>query len=222
MRPRLLVLDDYEDQLSPAPAMSRLRELAEVTVRSSPLGPSDRDDLSDCQVLLALRERTRLDEAFLEECPQLELVLQTGGHAYHLDAVAATRRGIVVALGRRATRPMVVVPELAFGFMLGLIRGLHPLTTQMSQGAWPQVMGRSLSGRTLGVLGYGRHGRAVARIAAAFGMRVVAWDRGSTYQTDDPDVERLALEDLLAGSDIVSIHLRLSDASRGLLTPHIG
>jgi D-3-phosphoglycerate dehydrogenase len=216
-RPRLLVLDDYEGQLAAAPAMSRLRAMAAVTVRDRPLGPSDRADLTDCQVLLALRERTRLDETFFGACSCLELVLQTGGHAYHLDAEAATRRGIVVALGRRVTRPMVVVPELVFGFMLGLIRGIYPLTAQMSQGAWPQAMGRSLAGRTLGILGYGRHGRAVGRIASAFGMHAVAWDRGASYPADDAGVKRLSLDDLLAHSDIVSIHLRLSDASRGLL-----
>jgi len=134
---------------------------------------------------LALRERTRLDEKFFAACANLELVLQTGGHAYHLDETAATRRGILVALGRRVTRPMVVVPELAFGLMIGLIRKIHPLTTQMLKGEWPQSMGGSLVGRTLGILGCGRHGRPVARIAAAFGMKIIAWDRGASYKMDD-------------------------------------
>jgi phosphoglycerate dehydrogenase-like enzyme len=216
-RIRLIVLDDYEGQLTGAPAMSRLRKLADVVVLDRPLYPSDLPDLKNYQVLMALRERTQLDEKFFAACTNLELVLQTGGHAYHLDKAAATKRGIIVALGRRVIRPTVVVPELAFGFMLGLIRRIHPLTTQMSKGEWPQAMGGSLAGRTLGILGHGRHGRPVARIAAAFGMNVVAWDRGSSYETDDPRVKRMSLEDLLAGSDIVSVHLRLSEESRGLL-----
>ena len=197
--------------------MSRLRKLAEVTILDRPIKPADLQDLKDFQVLLALRERTRLDESFFAACTNLELVLQTGGHAYHLDEAAATERGIVVALGRRATQPTVAVPELAFAFMLGLIRNVHPLTTRMSNGEWPQSMGGTLAGRTLGILGYGRHGRPIARIAAAFGMKIVAWNRGSSYKMDDPDMRRLSLDDLLACSDVVSIHLRLSEESRGLL-----
>ncbi len=215
--PRLLVLDDYEGQLSAAPAMTRLRKLAEVTILNHPLNTDDMHKLKYFQILLALRERSRLDENIFRYCDNLELILQTGGHAYHLDEAAATKRGIVVALGRRATRPMVVVPELAFGFMLGLIRNLHPLTTQMSNGGWPLSMGSSLAGRTLGILGYGRHGQPVARIAKTFGMKIIAWDRGSSSKTIDLNVMRLPLDDLLACSDIVSIHLRLSEESRGLI-----
>lgn len=78
-------------------------------------------------------------------------------------------------------------------------------------------MGSSLAGRTLGILGYGRHGRPVARIAKAFDMNVIAWDRGPSYRSNDLGMVRMPLDDLLAGSDIISIHLRLSDESRGLI-----
>ena len=214
---RLVVLDDYEGQLAAAPAMSRMRDQADVTIFDRPVQSSDRPVLVKTRVLMALRERTRLDERFLDACPRLELVLQTGGHAYHLDRAAATARGIVVALGRRVTRSRVVVPELVFGFMVGLVRQIYPLTAQMQQGQWPRAMGGCLAGRTLGILGCGRIGRPVARIAAAFGMKVTAWDRGSGYNIDDPNVQRMPLDELLAGADIVSVHLRLSDESRGLL-----
>ena len=215
--PKLLVLDDYEGQLAIAPAMKRLRELADVTILNYPLAADDMDQLRRFQVLLTLRERTQLDEKLFKFCDNLELVLQTGGHAYHLDKTVATERGIIVALGRRVTRPMVVVPELVFGFMLGLIREIYPLTTQMSNGAWPMSMGSSLAGRTLGILGFGRHGQPVARIGKAFDMNVIAWDRGSSYSSNELGVLRMPLDDLLARSDIVSIHLRLSDESRGLI-----
>lgn len=215
--PRLIVLDDYEGQMAASPAMSRLRQLAEVTILDRPINAIDRQMLRHFQILLALRERTRLDEHFFAACANLELVLQSGGHAYHVDEAAATRRGIVVALGRRAIQPTVAVPELAFAFMLGLIRHIYPLTTQIAQGEWPQSIGGSLAGRTLGILGYGRHGRPVARIAAAFGMQIVVWDRGSAGKIDDPALRRLPLDDLLACSDVVSIHLRLSEESHGLL-----
>jgi D-3-phosphoglycerate dehydrogenase len=82
MRPRLLVLDDYEGRIASAPAMARLRELAEVTVLDRPLRDGELDGLAGVRVLLAIRERTRLDANLLERLPDLELVLQTGGHAY--------------------------------------------------------------------------------------------------------------------------------------------
>ena len=214
---QLIVLDDYEGELAAAPAMSRLRELATVHVLDRPLELDD-SRLRDVEVLLALRERTTLDARFFEACPNLELVLQTGGHAYHIDQDAASRQGIVIALGRRVTRPTVVIPELVFALMLALVRQIHPLATEMQNGSWPELIGGSLAGRTLGILGYGRLGRPVARLAEAFGMRVVAWDRGRISPGADAfDVKRLSLRELLPISDVVTIHLRLSDESRGLL-----
>jgi phosphoglycerate dehydrogenase-like enzyme len=219
MRPRLLVLDDFEGRIAGAPAMARLRELAEVAVLDRPLADGDLDRLAGVRVLLAIRERTRLDEALLERLPELELVLQTGGHAYHVDQQAATGRGVVVALSRRARMASASVPELTFGLMLAVLRRIHPLAAELAAGAWPAAMGGTLAGRTLGVLGLGRHGRPVARIAAAFGMLVLAWDRdpGREYPDDEPVAERLPLDDLLARSDVVSIHLKLSPESTRLL-----
>jgi phosphoglycerate dehydrogenase-like enzyme len=218
IRPSLLVLDDYEGELAAAPAMERVRGLADVRVLDRPIGKTDAQLLEGVRILLALRERTTLDEPFFGACPDLELVLQTGGHAYHLDRAAATRRGIVVALGRRVTKPPVVVPELVFGLLLGLVRQICPLAAGMRSGGWPASIGGSLAGRTMGILGYGRHGRPVARLAEAFGMQVIAWDRQGTGPAADPfGVQRLPLDEVLARADVVSIHLRLSDDSRGLM-----
>lgn len=213
----LLVLDDYEGQIAAAPAMNDLRTLATVTILDRPLTAADNPALQASQVVLALRERTPLDERFFAAFPNLELILQTGGHAYHIDQAAATRRGIVIALGRRATQPTVAVPELTFAFMLGLMRRIYPLTSRMAQGEWAPAMGGTLAGRTLGILGYGRHGRPVAQIAAAFGMQVVVWDRTGADNAAEPAIQRLPLDALLACADVVSIHLRLSAESRGLL-----
>lgn len=216
-KPKLLVMDDYEGELDRSPAMRRLRELADVTILDHAI--YDFSILQDKQIILALRERTKLDNHFFEACPALELVLQTGGHAYHIEQSAATQGGILIALGRRVSKPTVVVPELALGFMLGLVRQIYPLTESMSKGKWRPSVGGSLAGRTLGILGYGRHGKPVARLAEAFGMKVIAWDRTSSGpKPDEFGVPRLPLDTLLAQADIVSIHLRLSDESRGLMS----
>jgi phosphoglycerate dehydrogenase-like enzyme len=214
----MIVLDDYEGELELAPAMMRLRQLVEVQILNRSIHPEDFHILKNIQILLALRERTTLNSQFFEACPNLELVLQTGGHAYHIDQNAASKQGIVIALGRRVSKPTVVIPELVYSLMLGLVRQIYPLTTEMHNGGWPQRIGESLAGRTLGILGYGRLGHPVARLGEAFGMKVVAWDRtGSSPESDPFGVMRLPLDDLLAISDVVSIHLRLSDESRGLL-----
>ena len=218
MKPNLLVLDDYEGALASAPAMQRLRQVADVTILDHPLTIHDQPQLQAAEILLALRERTSMDRAFFEQCPNLQLVLQTGGHAYHLDQGAATELGIIVALGRgRTTKPPIVVPELVFGLMLGLVRQIYRLHAEMAVGGWGESMGGALDGRTLGILGYGRHGRPVARLAEAFGMNVIAWQRDPQQRVDEFGVERLPLETLLSRADVVSIHLRLSEESRGLL-----
>lgn len=215
---RLLVLDDYEGVLANAPAMDRLREFADVTILSHPLTPNSYQQLNGYEILLTLRERTKMDTEFFASCTDVQLILQTGGHAYHLDSQAATERGIVVALGRGVQQPMVVVPELVFGLMIGVVRQIHALTDDMRGGGWSETIGKSLAGCTLGILGYGRHGQPVARLAEAFKMNVIAWDRTNTAPgVDAYGVERLDLDTLLGMSDIVSVHLRLSDESRGLL-----
>jgi phosphoglycerate dehydrogenase-like enzyme len=217
-KPALLILDDYEGELAKAPATARLRQLATVTILARPLEATDSHLLQKTQIILALRERTQMDATFFNCCPNLRLVLQTGGHAYHIDREAATQRGILIMLGRRVTKPMVVVPELVFALLLGLVKQLYPLTTEMRQGGWPQQIGGSLAGRTMGILGYGRHGQPVARLAEAFGMKVIAWDRtGTSPAIDEFGVQRLSLDSVLAEADVVSIHLRLSEESRGLL-----
>ena len=213
----LLVLDDYEGVLANAPAMAKMRQLANVTLFDHPLTSSDYDRLKEFKVIFALRERTKMDARFFDACSSLELVLQSGGHAYHVDQSAATKHGVVIALGRRNTKPLLVVPELTLGLMIGLVRQIYSLNADMAKGNWPASIGGTLAGRTLGILGYGRHGRPVARLAQAFGMKVIAWGRMGASAKDEHGVERVSLDDLLAQSDIVSIHLKLSDESRGLL-----
>ena len=229
---RMIVLDDYEGELAISPAMMRLRQLAEVQILDRPIHPDDHHILKDVQILLALRERTMLDGRFFEACPNLELVLQTGGHAYHIDQTAASKQGIVIALGRRVSKPTVVIPELVFSLMLGLVRQIYPLTTEMHNGRWPELIGGSLSGRTLGILGYGRLGHPVARLAEAFGMRVVAWDRNGSSRgaiVDEPALLEALRERRLAGAGLdvfctepLPQTSELRTMPNVLLTPHVG
>jgi phosphoglycerate dehydrogenase-like enzyme len=212
----LVVLDDREGLINRSPGAARMRELADVRVLDGSLDQLSDAELAEVQVLMPVRERTSLDAATLARMPALELVLQTGGHAYHLDTGYAAAHGIPVALGRRAYGPKAAIPELTFALAIDALRMIPQADRSMRNGEWKPFLGRTLSGRTLGILGYGRHGRNVARIAKAFGMTVRAWQRTPGQEATD-DVERLPLDELLAHSDVLSIHLKLTDESRGLL-----
>lgn len=216
-RPQVLILDDREGLVAGSPGVARMRELADVRILKHSLDSVPDEALAQVQVIMAIRERTQLDAATLDRLPSLELILQTGGHAYHLDAAHATGRNIPVTLGRRAFGPRAAVPELTFALAIAALRNIPAAHRSIVEGRWEPFMGRTLNGRTLGILGYGRHGKNVARIGAAFGMNVVAWKRDGTPSEDDGGVRRLSLDDLLAESDVVSIHLKLSAESRGLL-----
>jgi len=213
---KVVVLDDREGLIGRSPGVNRMRELADVRVLTGSLDQLTDAELADVQVLMPVRERTKLDAAALARMPSLELILQTGGHAYHLDTDYAADHGIPVALGRRAYGPKAAIPELTFALAIDALRMIPQADRSMRGGEWEPFLGRTLSGRTLGILGYGRHGVNVARIAKAFGMTVLAWQRTPGQRAAD-DVPRLPLEELLAQSDVLTIHLKLTDESRGLL-----
>jgi phosphoglycerate dehydrogenase-like enzyme len=224
-RPVLLVLDDREGLVRSAPGMKDLGAVCDVRVVDRPLADIHDGDLTNVRLLLAIRERTHLDAATLARFPRLELLLQTGNHTYHVDADELARRSIPVALGQRAQAVRAAVPELTLLLMLGCVRRLGEASMGMSRGEWPALLGRTLAGRRLGVLGLGRHGRRVGELCRALGMDVVGWDRAGerdgsatpSGRRGPDDITLLPLRVLLTTSDVVSVHLRLSDESRGLL-----
>jgi D-3-phosphoglycerate dehydrogenase / 2-oxoglutarate reductase len=218
MKPLLLVLDDWEGRIAASSCWIELRELVDIRFLTSPLEKVSDEDLLGVEFLMAIRERTALTAQVFARMPRLRLVLQTGGHAYHIDQAQVQKLGIVVALGRRAKAPLLSVPELTMAMMLGVMHLLPRAQKAMQVGEWPLLTGRTLSGRRLGILGLGRHGSRVAQIAkTAFNMDVVAWSRNGDLTSRPDNVTRLPLEELLHTSDVVSIHLRLSKESTGLL-----
>jgi phosphoglycerate dehydrogenase-like enzyme len=174
--------------------------------------------LGDYQALIALRERTKFDAPFFEAMPQLELIAQTGHHVYHLDMPAATKAGVLVGLGLGAAGQGFSTAELTIGLMLAIMRRIPQTDRAIRSGEWPLVLGRALRGKKLGILGLGRVGREVARIAQAFGMEVVAWGPTLTPERAQASGARyMDLDELLSAADVVSVHLTLSDTSRGLI-----
>jgi D-3-phosphoglycerate dehydrogenase / 2-oxoglutarate reductase len=218
MKPILLILDDWEGRIAVSACWKKLSGLVQTRFLSSPIDTVSDADLSGVNFLMAIRERTALTEGVFARLPQLKLVLQTGGHAYHIDQGEAQKRAILIALGRRAKAPLLSVPELSIAMMLGVMHMLPQAQQAMRTGEWPLLTGRTLNGRRLGILGIGRHGSRVAHIAkTAFNMEVLAWARPGSPAIGPNDIQRLPLDELLRTSDVVSIHLRLSNESTGLL-----
>jgi phosphoglycerate dehydrogenase-like enzyme len=218
MKPLLIILDDWEGLIQRSASWDQLKELVEIKFLKGSVDSASDAELEPAQILLAIRERTALNEQVFRRMPNLSLVLQTGAHAYHIDMAAAQKQNIAIALGKKIKAPLISVPELTFAFALGLMHKVYHGNNIMQNGRWELLTGRTLSNRRLGILGLGRHGHRVAQIAStAFNMEVVVWDRTGNYEGANDGFKRLSLDELLETSDIVSIHLRLSKESTGLI-----
>lgn len=220
---RVAIVGDYEGVLGSSPEAHRLEERGfEVISHREPI-PLEQaaEALGDRQIIIAVRERMPFPASVLEQLPALELIAQCGTHANHVDLDAATDAGVLVACGRGnpdGTKRASTMAELAFGMLFDLTRDITRLRTDMASGQWPSSVGRSVRGKTFGVLGLGRHGVAFTEVAKVFGMEVIAWGPTLTPERAAASgAEFRELDDLLATADVVSVNLRLTDLSRGML-----
>ena len=214
---KFAILDDFQGAAASLSCMDKLRACGELLVfRKALSAPTEFiEALKDVHILIPIRERTRLTSGILEALPSLEMISQTGGNTPHLDLEAATRRGIVVCTSPGAGQSTA---ELTFALMLAVMRRLPQEYQAMRAGHWQTGQGVGLQGKTLGIIGLGRIGSRVSRIAQAFGMRVLATGFTLTAERALAHGVRMAsLEDLLSLSDVVSIHLRLSERSYKLI-----
>jgi phosphoglycerate dehydrogenase-like enzyme len=211
---QVAVLNDIHGAYAASAGVARLREWASVDIFTDAAIPVTA--LARYEALIANRERTRFPRALLEQLPDLRIIAQTGNHVYHIDMQAAQERGVIVA---KATGGFSRgAAELTLGLMIALMRGMVSNDAAMRAGGWPAPLGLVLHRKTLGIIGLGHVGRAVANLANAFGMRVLAWGPSLTAEAATAaGCEYRALDDLLAESDVVSVHATLSPASRGLL-----
>ena len=217
-RLRVLVLDDYEGQASQVPAYEKLKARADVTVMNSRLATDDElgRALQGIHAILLMRERSSFKEERLSLAPSLKLISQTGKTSRHLDLPAATRRGVAVAFTPSDSGISTV--ELTWGLILSLMRRIPEVDRRMRQEAWPPVVGHLIEGKTIGVIGLGRIGKEVTRIARAFKARVLATGRTLTEErAREAGAEAVSLETLLRESDIVTIHVPSNPQTRGLI-----
>jgi phosphoglycerate dehydrogenase-like enzyme len=214
---RIAILDDYQDVARTFADWSRLPDDASLTVFTDHVADPDTlvDRLAPFEALCVMRERTPLPAAILDRLPNLRLIVTTGAQNASIDVAAAAARGVTVCGTQGFGYPTA---ELAWALILSLALRLPEQTGSMRAGGWQGSVGNRLHGATLGILGLGRLGSLVAGYADAFGMRVLAWSRNLTDErARDCGAERVPLDRLLAASDYVTVHMRLSDQSRGLI-----
>lgn len=215
---RCAVLDDYQNVALKLADWSRIAGDAEVKVFNESLGDTGQvaKALAGYAIVCLMRERTLFPRALFEKLPDLKLLVTTGMRNAAIDMAAAKDRGVLVCGTESAGHPTA---ELAVGLMIDLARKISFEDARMKAGEkWQATIGTDLNGKTLGILGLGKLGSRVAKVANAFGMKVVAWSQnltaekckeaGATYATKD---------DLLKQSDFITIHLVLSARSRGLI-----
>lgn len=216
-RMRVAVLDDYQSVAEVCADWNRLG--CDVTFIHEHLGSASQlsGALEGFEVVVAMRERTAFDASVLTSLPSLRLLVTTGMRNAAIDLEAAAENGIAVC-GTRS--PGHATAELAFAFVQMLARGLTSEVQSVDSGGWQTIVGRDLKGATLGVLGLGRLGSQVARFGRAFGMDVIAWSENLTPERAEEVGTRLVTRaELFESSDFISIHLRLSGRSRGLVGP---
>ena len=214
---RCAVLDDYQKAAMAHADWAALDGQVEVTCFHEYLAPEALPAaLAGFDIIVAMRERTRFDAALLEALPKLRLLVTTGMANASIDMAAAKKHGITVcgtkSLGNHT-------PELTWGLLLALARHIPAEHDHVRGGGWQESVGADLAGATLGIIGLGRIGKVIARYAAAFDMKILAWSPNLTAERCAEAGAELApsLDALMAASDFVSIHMALAPTTRHLV-----
>ena len=215
---RVAVLDDYEGVADQAAVYKILQQRAQVKILKERL-ETDAElgrALQGVHAVLLVRERTRFGEKQFSLAPQLKLIAQTGHTTGHIDLATANQRGIAVAVTPTDTGNSTV--ELTTALIFAVLRRIPEVDRRMRAERWPAVAGRLFEGKTLGIVGLGRIGTQVARIAQLFKARVLATGRTlTTERARAAGAEAATLEKLLRESDIVTIHVPLNQQTRGMI-----
>src|SRR5271167_4214200 len=214
---RIAVLDDYQNVALSLADWSALDARATVTVFNDHLSDSNAvvERLQPFDIVCVMRERTPMTRAVIERLPKLRLIASTAGRTASIDLKAAEERGVQVVHTGYTSAPTI---ELTWALILGGARNLVGENASLRGGGWQRSVGDDMAGRTLGVLGLGNVGGAVARIGAAFGMDVIAWSQNLTAErAAEAGAVLVTKEELFRQADIVTIHLVLSGRTRGLV-----
>jgi D-3-phosphoglycerate dehydrogenase len=226
----IVILDDYQDVVRKLHCASKLEAYQAKVYTNTIKGIGQLSvRLKDAEILVLIRERTQITRQLIEKLPNLKLISQTGKVGSHVDVAACTERGIVVAEGFGSP---IAPAELTWALIMAAMRRIPQYMSHLKHGAWQQSglksgsmptnfgLGQVLRGKTLGIWGYGKIGQLLAGYGKAFGMRVLLWGSEASRERGLKDGLNVAAsrEEFFAESDIVSLHLRLNDATRGIVT----
>jgi D-3-phosphoglycerate dehydrogenase / 2-oxoglutarate reductase len=216
---KVAILDDWFNALRTLPCFERLDD-HEVAVFTDHVEEMDRlaERLQGFEALVLIRERTEIRAPLLERLPDLRLISQRSVYP-HIDVDACTRLGITVCSDLHMGSPSYSTAELTWALVLAAMRQIPHQVASCKAGEWQAGVGRSLVGKTLGLYGYGRIAKVVAGYGAAFGMRALVWARPPSLEQARADRLEVAAsrEDFFADSDVLSLHLRLVPATRGIV-----
>jgi D-3-phosphoglycerate dehydrogenase len=217
---KISILDDYFDTLRTLDCFAKLKG-HDVTIHNDHVQDTDAlaERLRDTEVLVLIRERTQIRTALLERLPKLRLISQRSVYP-HIDIDACTRLGIIVSSSQHAGTPSYAAAELTWGLVLAAMRQIPQQMAALKSGNWQIGVGHTLRDKTLGIYGYGRIGSVVAGYGKAFGMKVVVWAREQALAQARADGYATASSksEFFAVCDVLSLHMRLVEATRGIVT----
>jgi D-3-phosphoglycerate dehydrogenase len=217
---KISILDDYFDTLRTLECFGKLAG-HEVTIWNDHVQDVDAlaERLRDTEVLVLIRERTQIRAPLLERLPKLRLISQRSVYP-HIDIETCTRLGIIVSSGQHADTPSYATAEMTWGLILAAMRGIPQQMAALQAGHWQIGVGHTLRGKTLGIYGYGRIGAVVAGYGRAFGMRVLVWAREPALARARADGYEMAAgkDEFFESCDVISLHMRLVEATRGIVT----
>jgi phosphoglycerate dehydrogenase-like enzyme len=212
------ILDDYQNVAMTVADWSSVSKDVDFKVYNEGLGGRDKvvAALKDCAVVCLMRERTPFGKDVIDALPNLKLIVTSGMRNAAIDVAAAATRGIPVCGTESLGHPTA---ELTFGLMLELARKIGSENARLKAGArWQSVVGIDLAGKTLGIIGLGKLGTRVARIGNALGMKVIAWSQNLTAEkAKEGGATLVSKVDLLKQSDFITVHVQLSDRTKGLI-----
>ena len=216
---KISILDDYHDTLRTLACFEKLRG-HDVTVWTDHVQEIDTlaKRLQDTEALVLIRERTQIRGPLLEHLNKLKLISQRSVYP-HIDIAACTKQGIIVSSSQHADTPSYAAAELTWGLILAAARQIPRQAAALQAGRWQVAIGSTLRGKTLGIYGYGRIGSVVASYGKAFGMKVLVWSREASLERARRDgcSQAGSKQAFFEESDVLSLHLRLVDATRGIV-----
>ena len=215
---KVAVIDDYQNAFQQIIDVEKYKDKFVFKIFNNPFVDEKETivELEDFEALLIMRERTPMTKTLIEGLPKLKYIMTSGMRNNSIDLETAKKKKIIVCGTEINSNPAV---EITWALILGLYRNIKQEIDNMFQGYWQTTIGFELKGKMLGLIGLGKIGTQVAKIAKAFGMEVCAWSENlNLSHANEIGVLPMSKEDLLKNSDIISIHLVLGERYKNLIT----